>query len=543
MKTNISKLIAGVCLFSSLGLTTGCIEETIPTSVATEDQVTSSDMAAAAMLWAMPASLNVVGVVSSSYHWDWGYGSIMHVRDVMTGDMPVVSSGYNWYTNWEVAEAQGESYVYPQFIWNYYWQAVLTTNKLIAAIDAESASSAQLGYLAAAHAFRAFFYMDLARMYEFLPSDKIPTGVNDAGNDVSGLTVPIVRETITEEEARNNPRVSREVMAEFILSDLDFAEQNIDKLEESSKTLPHLDVVYGLKARLYMWLEDYPKAKEYARKAINATGVSPMTETQCLSTSKGFNDISCWMWGSQMVSEDDVVKTGILNWASWMSNETSFGYSGQEPYLMISKSMYDRLSNTDFRKKMWKAPEGSMLDGQTDYLTSAAFGNFGDRLSDYASVKFRPAEGNCDDYTTGAATAYPLMRVEEMYFIEAEAAAHSNAEEGKTLLTNFMLSYRDGQYSTTASGVDKVVDEIIFQKRVELWGEGLTFFDIKRLNMPVTRGYPGTNYQDDARYNTTTRPAWMSICIVQTEKNNNAALVGFENPEVSDELYTPWAGN
>lgn len=543
MKTNISKLIAGVCLFSSLGLTTGCIEETIPTSVATEDQVTSSDMAAAAMLWAMPASLNVVGVVRSSYHWDWGYGSIMHVRDVMTGDMPVISSGYNWYTNWEVAEAQGESYVYPQFIWNYYWQAVLTTNKLIAAIDAETASSAQLGYLAAAHAYRAFFYMDLARMFEFLPSDKIPSGVNDAGNDVTGLTVPIVKETITEEEARNNPRVSREVMAEFILGDLDFAEQNIGKLEESSKTLPHLDVVYGLKARLYMWLEDYPKAKEYARKAINATRVTPMTEEQCLSTTKGFNDLSCWMWGSQMVSEDYVVQIGILNWASWMSNETSFGYSGQEPFLMISKSMYDRLSNTDFRKKMWKAPEGSMLDGQTEYLTSAAFGNFGDRLADYASVKFRPAEGNCDDYTTGAATAYPLMRVEEMYFIEAEAAAHSNAEEGKSLLTNFMLNNRDEQYKMTAASADEIIEEIIFQKRIELWGEGLTFFDIKRLNMPVTRGYSGTNYQDDARYNTTTRPAWMSFCIVQTEKNNNAALIGFENPEVADELYTPWAGN
>ena len=117
-------------------------------------------------------------------------------------------------------------------------------------------------------------------MYEFLPSDKIPTGVNEAGNDISGLTVPIVRETITEEEARNNPRVTREVMAEFILEDLDFAEQNIGHLEETAKTLPHLDVVYGLKARLYMWLEDYPQAKDYARKAINASSVSPMTETQ-----------------------------------------------------------------------------------------------------------------------------------------------------------------------------------------------------------------------------------------------------------------------
>lgn len=101
MKTKISKLLLGVCLSSSLVMTTGCIEETFPTSGATEDQLTSSDMATSAMLWAMPASLNVVGVVASSYHWDWGYGSIMHIRDVMTEDMAVISSGYDWYQSWE----------------------------------------------------------------------------------------------------------------------------------------------------------------------------------------------------------------------------------------------------------------------------------------------------------------------------------------------------------------------------------------------------------------------------------------------------------
>ena len=92
-------------------------------------------MATEAMLGAIPASMNVDGVVSSDYHWDWGYGSIMHVRDVMTEDMAVVSSGYDWYSSWEQNIYQGESYVYPQFIWNYYWQSVLTTNKLIGAID------------------------------------------------------------------------------------------------------------------------------------------------------------------------------------------------------------------------------------------------------------------------------------------------------------------------------------------------------------------------------------------------------------------------
>ena len=404
---------------------------------------------------------------------------------------------------------------------------MLTTNKLIGALDEETASEAQMGYLAAAHAFRAMFYLDMARMFEFLPNKKT------SAPNVEHLTVPIVDENTTEQDARNNPRVDRETMAQFILSDLDFAETHIDKLEETANTLPHLTAVYGLKARLYMWLEEYGDAQTYARKAIDASQMAPMTEDQCLNTSSGFNNISCWIWGSQMVSEDNAVQTGLLNWCSWMSNETSFGYSGQAPYIQIGKSLYDRLSDTDFRKKMWKAPDGGMLDGETEFLTSASFGYFGDRLPEYASVKFRPAEGNPDDYTVGAATAYPLMRVEEMYFIEMEAAAQQGNNQAQTMLTDFMQQYRDPEYVVNASG-DELIDEIVFQKRIELWGEGLTFFDVKRLDMSVTRGYEGTNFTDASRLNTDGRPAWMNICIVQTEKNNNAALIGFENPDPSD---------
>lgn len=534
MKTNLYKFLAGVCLSSTLVMTTGCIEETFPTNGATEDQLTASQTATTAMLWAMPSVLNKYATISSDRHWDWGYGSIMHVRDVMTEDMAVVSSGYDWYSDWEENINQGEDYIYPQFIWNYYWQAVQTTNKLIAAIDEETATDPLMGYLAAAHAYRAMFYLDMARMFEFLPNDKTQ------GTNVEGLTVPIVDENTTEQDARNNPRVPRQEMADFILADLDFAEQHIEKLEEDAKTLPHLDAVYGLKARLYMWLEDYTNARTYARQAINESGLNPMSEDECLSTTNGFNDIDAWMWGSQMVTEDNVVQSGILNWASWMSNETSFGYSGQAPYILIGVSLYNRMSDTDFRKKMWKAPEGGMLEGETEYLTSSDpnFGYFGDRLPEYASVKFRPAEGNCDDYTVGAATAYPLMRVEEMYFIEAEAAAQVGDAQAATLLSNFMSQYRDPDYVTSATG-EELIEEIIFQKRIELWGEGQTFFDVKRLNMSVTRGYEGTNFAAEKRFNTNGRPAWMNICIVQTEKLNNAALIGFENPDPS-ELYEPW---
>ena len=528
MKTKISTLFVGMGIVASSLMTTGCIEETFPTDLATQNQLEANEDVTVSLMWAMPAYMNNVGTVSSDYHYDWGYGSIMHVRDVLTGDLPVVASGYNWYTNWEVNQYLGESYVYSQFLWTFYWKAVQTANNMIAAINEETASEAQLGMLGVGLSYRAMYYLDMARMWEFLPNDKT-SSINDAGNDVLNLTVPIMREGMTEDDARNNPRVTREKMAEFILGDLNKAEQYIPGLTEKNNVLPNLAVVYGLKARLYMWLEDYNNAKIYARKAIDQAKLKPMTESQCLSTAKGFNDISCWMWGVQLVSEDACVKTGILNWASWMSNETYFGYSGTEPHIMIDASMYNRMSNTDFRKKLWKAPKKSALDGQTPFIDE----DFAANLSVYASVKFRPAEGNAKQSTVGTVTAYPLMRVEEMYFIEAEAAAHLG--EGSSLINTFMTTYRDPKYACDKSG-SELIEEIVFQKRVELWGEGQSFFDYKRLNMPVIRAYKGTNYQEDARFNTTTRPAWMNICIVQSEKNNNKALVGFENPDPS-ELY------
>ena len=81
------------------------------------------------------------------------------------------------------------------------------------------------------------------------------------------------------------------------------------------------------------------------------------------------------------------------------------------------------------------------------------------------------------------------------------------------------------------SDKDKLIDEILFQKRVELWGEGQAFFDIKRRDIAVNRTQDGSNFSDDTRFETTTRPAWMNYVIVQTEGNNNSALVGWNNPD------------
>lgn len=548
MKTLYKSLIAAAVLTPTL---TGCIEEVFPTNGATTEQVQQNPNATEAIASAMPAYMNHYATISNSYHFDWGYGSLMRIRDVMTSDMSVPGpygyEGYDWYSNFAQGVYLGESYVYGQFVWNLYTQLVLTANTMIDAVNPDHATAQQLVYLGQGYAYRASHYLDMARMYEFLQNDAV-SSINKDGNNVLGLTVPIVTNETTEEDARHNPRATHQEMFNFILGDLQQAEKYLTGVSVSDKTMPSLAVVYGLYARLYMWDESYPQAAEYAAKAISAAGGpgAITTAAQWHDIATGFNTLSTpsWMWGVQCVMEDAVVQSGILNWASWMSNENNQGYAQAGALLNIASAIYDRISDTDFRKLSYLAPVDSPLSGMEPINeTSELYYWYYPEELEYVSLKFRPGQGNCDDYTIAAATAYPLMRIEEMYLIQAEAVAHSNAAEGKSLLEAFM-AFRDPEYTCTATSQAEIVEEIVFQKRVELWGEGQTYFDLKRLGMPVVRFYEGTNFIGDYVFNTGTmeafmagntggRSAYMNFCIVQTEQNNNEDLMGWNNPDPS----------
>ena len=539
MKIGNIKLMSGVLAMTLVtGTLTGCMDEIEVTQVATEGQVSGSTTATEALVQAMPASFNSVdnGLLNTNnWHGAFGYGSQMYQRDLMTGDLALVGDYSSHFNSFSRNQDLGEDYIFAGYVWSYYYGFILTANNVISGVDLETATSAQLGYLGAGYAFRAFCYLDLARMLEFLPNDIFPDGKNSDGNVVTNLTVPIVEAGMSEEDARNNPRATRQEMYDFILGDLDKAEEYIVNIQSTNgKTLPDLACVYGLKARLYMWVEDYANAEKYARLAINTATVSPMTENDCLNITTGFNDISKWMWGATQNSESRTVTSGIVNWTSWVSNQTTFGYTGfgTNMYNYIDLSMYNRISDTDFRKKEFVAPAGSALEGENLYLP----GQEG-AIPEYAALKFRPNEGNADDYMTGAAASVPIMRVEEMYFIEAEAAAHQSADRGKQLVESFMTTYRVPEYTCNVSSTDDVVEEIVFQKRVELWGEGQTFFDIKRLNYSVTRAYDGSLFEPLSRYNTNGRPAWMNIVITRNEMMNNYALEGYNNPDPSQK-YT-----
>ena len=535
-----------VGLFSLVLVNTSCIEETEPTSVATQAQAERSSSATKAQAMAIPAQFNAIDndyIDNNSWHAPFGYPAMMIIRDMMGNDMGFPTSSYaNHFYRFGACQYMGGEYIYAAYIWEYYYKLVLTANSVINVVNPETATKEQLGYLGAAYAVRALAYLDLGRMYEFLPNDKT-SSINADGNDVLGLTVPIVTPTMTEAEARNNPRVKKADLVTFIKGDIEKAKEYIPNVSDRlNRTIPNLACVYGLEARLNMWTEEYAAAATAAQNAIAASGMTPLSEAVALDKTSGMNTYSQFMWCCNLVKEDDAVQSGIVNFTSWMSNQTTFGYTGSATgqYMICDRKFYERISSTDWRKKWWQAPEGSDLRNQKsknhiEYLTPTD----AEDMPEFAALKFRPGQGNVDDYNVGCAVAIPLMRVEEMYFIKAEAEAHDNPAAGIATLTEFMTQYRDAAYTTNASSKEDAIDEIIFQKRVELWGEGQIFFDYKRLNMSVNRGYSGTPFFSALRLNTEGRPAWMNLVISVSEYQDNQAVNHWNNPDPSD-LYTAW---
>ena len=140
---------------------------------------------------------------------------------------------------------------------------------------------------------------------------------------------------------------------------------------------------------------------------------------------------------------------------------------------------------------------------------------------------------------------WPFMRVEEMILIQAEGLIKSGqVDAGKQLLENFVQTYRDPSYSVSAAGRE-LEDEIWFQRRVELWGEGFSNSDTRRLNKPLVRFHGGvaSNVPAAFRFNMTANDPWWLMRFTSSELNTNLAIVDnyggllpiqYQNPDLRD---------
>lgn len=469
----------------------------------------------------------------SARHYDFGYASTMMIMDASGQDEPSQVSGYNWYNKplrFVDRTANSET---TYFIWNQCYKNIKAANDVLKSVDLENLSDVAKSYVGQAYAMRAFEYFTLIQLYQF--SYK---GHEDAAG------VPIVTEKTAEAEA-NNPRAAVKDVYKQIMDDLNTA---IDYLTDSrsAKSEINRQVAYGLRARVNLVMQNWSDAAADAQKA--AEGYTPLSKDA--AAAPGFNDVSAsnWIWGNIVDESNDIVQSGILNFPSMMCSFTGNGYSPTYACRMINSKLWKEIPSTDVRKGWWidenlNSPivnpkyvvhqEYEDEDGNVvKYL--AVYNQTGDEVADitepYTNVKFGAYKNQYGNELN--ACDIPLMRVEEMILIQAEATAMGgNIEEGKRILENFVRTYRDPSYTCNATTAEGVQDAVWFQRRVELWGEGFSFTDLLRLKKPLDR--TGANYEVSVRFNLPAESPIFLYLIPEDEENHNEALVGNNNPVVA----------
>ena len=471
---------------------------------------------------------------------DFGYPATLLMHDFMGQDIaPVDASGYEWFSPWYIASAISPSTANAQMSWSYYYRWIKNCNVLISTAG-ENPTADQYAGLGQAYALRAMMYLDLVRMY----ANKTYAA------DKNAETVPMVTEA-TWYKNNDNPRMTNEKAFEFILSDLDKAETYLANYQREDVYTPDLSVVYGLKARAYLTMEDWVNAEKYAKLAM--AGYNVMSAADYTSHAEGFNTPNgAWMFACKFQATDNNIKLndGDGSWGSKMVTESASGSGYAANYgfpLMIDAHLYNSMPATDCRKLCYIDPavdkitdENKVVEALKPYSDYPSILAANKPRYGYVEVKFRNAGGaaGIKSQYTGFCMAVPLMRVEEMKLIEAEAVGMQAGREaeGINLLTAFAKT-RDPQYvygthneayGNTATSAFQ--NEVWWQRRVEFWGEGLAMFDIKRLNKGIIRNYAGTNHVEMYRWNTTSAPSWMNYCIPVSETAYNKSCTNNPSP-------------
>ncbi len=543
MKTILKQLFIAT---AALVLLQGCYKEIEPhTMYVSTEQVATAVGAYDNFVAACTNSLTgsyLYGGITYQYVYDFGYPSCYLQHDLMGQDIAIEDHANEYFRTWYAVETQlNPSYAQCIFPWQYYYDWIYSCNDVLNLYAADPTEDKVYG-LGIAYCMRALFYMDLARMY----------AQKSYAQDLSAETVPLVLETTLVTELATNPRATNEVMWAQIIADLNAAEEYISVYTRPDKTTPDLSVVYGLKARAYLTMEDWENAELYAKKAQE--GYSLLSEDQYLDRTNGFNTPnSSWMFCMTYLTTDVNITYNNANssWGSQMIVEVSpsgCGYAGSYGApKRIDQHLYQTIPDTDFRKKCFvdfaidEMDETEALEALAEYsdipdgLVTTAQATRSGKLGGL-EVKFRPNGGDHANQYNAFLVSVPIMRVEEMYLIEAEAAGMQNEARGVELLTAFAQTrdpeYVYGSHISEAYGNSTTPDfqnEVWWQRRVELWGEGFATYDIKRLDKGIIRNYAGTNHVENLRWNcgyyTTNggnnHPDWMDLRIPQTETNYN----------------------
>lgn len=452
------------------------------------------------------------------------------------------------------------NYVFP---WSYNYRLIGNANLIISRIPSmeglDNSLQEEWGQIKAqALVYRAHAYLRLVQIYSRRWSD-----TNGASR---GVVLRLDRSTDP------MPCSTLKEVYDQIYADLDEAISLFQKsgVKRSATWLPSEEVAHAVYSRAALNREDWAKASSEAKLACAKSKL--MTQTQYEA---GFNTPNDeWIWCAFNDASQDLY---YYSFFSYIASNSSSSSNRTTPFT-ISKELVEKIDPSDSRLKLYAIPEAdempvslanvvgsgkalftdddalaalqaslaketdekkkAQLQGQIDNVaptnkffnrvrTKGGFLNgrivSNGTLYFYHATKFQ----NISNPGVGQVVIY---RMAEMLYNEAEAEFKlGNEPAAIAALEKALQPYQPG-YTCTLSG-DELFKEICAYRAFDLWGEGHSWYDLKRRGETLKR----LSWTEGGNWNSTfavtllptANNNWCKV-IPQLETNYNSFVTAYE---------------
>ena len=501
MKKILTYILMGLAIVS---LSVSCAEdrlETAPTTAVSGSSMFDNATAALVPLNGIYAAMHMHGWTTTGNHTQaFALRANMFAADMMGEDIVNALKGGGWFYNehtYTIKVKWNTTTWRPYGVWNQFYTYIANANYIIAAKETMQGATADVNYIVGqAYAIRGFSYFMLsqwfARTYKGHENDPC---------------VPIYLEPSVA-GTQGQPRSTVEQVYKVINADLDSASNRLKESYQHTH-ISHLDYysVNGIKARVALVTNDWTKARDCAKIARSKTSVGDESDIMTGMNSTTYKNV---MWGA-IITEDQTDYQRNL-----FAHLDKRGNHGTRQPKYMNPLLYEKMGADDIRKGWFEAVADSKVDGGYHY-------------QQYKFLYAKP-ETYMGDYI--------FMRHEEMLLTEAEAECRlGNYDIAKSILMELM-SKRDENYTCTKTGTElgaltndwtgSLLEEILIQRRIELWAEVGRIFDIRRLKQGFTRSTKQgfLSAAASSKIGNVTNPdtyAWV-LPIPQKEFDGNAAL-------------------
>lgn len=399
-----------------------------------------------------------------------GYGTYMLWCDMLGEDLVYTKGNAQWESQARWMLHRNTTSSHNKFLFKMFYTIISNANMILANIDEADGPDSERDYIKGqALAYRAYAHFCLVQLWA-------ERYYRDKENTQAGIVIRL--DNSLEAKARSTV----EEVYTIINKDIDEAIGLLEKTTATRSNITHIDVhvARGMKARILLTQGRWLEAAEMAQLVIDESGASLQSDTYEKKQGRMCTANGEWIWGK---IGQPTLETGTLtNFFSFISN-TNVSYNKNTPRA-IYNLLYEKISETDVRKQLWLPDAPSMDREDIAYPPS---GNIFKWMSQKFIVDY-PV--NTSELYSGALYTADLayMRLPEMMLIVAEGYARAG-EDKKAAAALYPLAHmRDPNYTMSTNTGEALIEEIMFQRRIELWGEGFRFLDLKRLNMDLDRG-------------------------------------------------------